>query len=444
MYDIILKKRQGKILTKEEIQYFIDGYTKGDIPDYQASAFMMALFFQKMNKEETMMLTEAMMNSGEILDLSAIKGIKVDKHSTGGVGDTTTLIVGPMVAAAGAPVAKMAGRGLGHTGGTIDKLESFKGFQTNISENKFIENVNKIKLSIVSQTGELAPADKKLYALRDVTATVDNLSLIAASIMSKKLAAGADAIILDVKTGSGAFMKSIEESLDLAKTMVDIGNGMGRETMAIISNMDQPLGRAVGNALEVVEAIETLKGRGPKDLYELSLALGSQMLVLAKVVNSEQEARNKLQQVISDGSALAKFKEFIKAQGGDVRAIEQPELLPQAQYIIKVQSPQDGFVKHIEADKVGMSALLLGAGRETKDSKIDLGVGVYLEKKVGQAVKKGETIAKIYGNDAKKIGLARKQLLNAYTYSQEKLPPLKLIHALVTKEGIEDKSNKHI
>lgn len=437
MYDIIFKKRQGHTLTKEEIQYFIKGYTKGDIPDYQASAFMMALFFQKMNTEETVLLTEAMAKSGDTLDLSNIKGIKVDKHSTGGVGDTTTLILGPMVAAAGAPVAKMSGRGLGHTGGTIDKLESFKGFQTEISEKDFIGNVNKIKLSIASQTGDLAPADKKLYALRDVTATVDNLSLIAASIMSKKLAAGADAIVLDVKTGSGAFMKSLEESIDLAKTMVDIGNKMGKETIAVISNMDQPLGRAVGNALEVVEAIETLRGKGPKDLYELCLVLGSQMLVLAKVAEDEKQARRKLEGVIKDGSALEKLKEFVEIQGGDAKAVDQVELLPQARFIVDILSPQDGFVKNIEAEKIGKCALLLGAGRETKDSVIDLGVGIYLEKKVGQTVKKGEILARIYSNQAEKIDRAKKMLLTAYRYSQQKQACPKLIHALLTKEGIK-------
>lgn len=436
MYDIILKKRQGSILTKEEIQYFVNGYTQGDIPDYQASAFLMTLFFQKMNREETVILTEAMMNSGEILDLSTIEGIKVDKHSTGGVGDTTTLILGPMVAAAGAPVAKMSGRGLGHTGGTIDKLESFKGFRTDISQREFIDNVNKIKLALASQTGDLAPADKKLYALRDVTATVDNLSLIAGSIMSKKLAAGADAIVLDVKTGSGAFMKTLEDSLELAKTMVDIGNGMGRETIAVISNMDQPLGRAVGNSLEVVEAIETLRGNGPEDLYELCLVLGVQMLVLAKVANNELEAREKLQRVIRDGSALEKFKEFVKLQGGDARAIDHPELLPQAKYTIEVKSPQDGFIKHIEADEIGVSALILGAGRETKDSSIDLGVGIYLRKKVGEEVKKGDTLAIIHSNNEEKIDMVNNRLLNSYRFAKEKIEPPKFIYALVTKDGI--------
>ncbi len=436
MYDIILKKRQGNVLTKEEIQYFVDGYTKGIIPDYQASAFMMTLFFQKMTREETVILTEAMMNSGDILDLSPIKGIKVDKHSTGGVGDTTTLILGPMVAAAGAPVAKMSGRGLGHTGGTIDKLESFKGFRTDISQEEFIENVNKIKLALASQTGDLAPADKKLYALRDVTATVDNLSLIAGSIMSKKLAAGADAIVLDVKTGSGAFMKTLDDSIELAKTMMDIGSGMGRETIAIISNMEQPLGRAVGNALEVVEAIETLKGKGPEDLYELCLVLGAQMLMLAKVAKTELEAREKLQQVILDGSALEKFKEFVDLQGGDARAVDNTKLLPNAKFIIEVKSPQDGFIKHIEAEEVGMSALILGAGRETKNSKIDLGVGIYLSKKVGEAVKKGETLAIIHSNDEEKIETAKNSLLNAYRFSQEKVNIPNLIYALVTKEGV--------
>lgn len=359
MYDIILKKREGQILTKKEIQYFVEGYTHGSIPDYQASALLMTIYFQKMDAKETLHLTEAMMNSGDRLDLSKIEGIKVDKHSTGGVGDTTTLILGPMVAALGAPVAKMSGRGLGHTGGTIDKLESFKGLRTDLSEKKFIENVNGIKFALASQTGDLAPADKKIYALRDVTATVDNLSLIASSIMSKKLASGADAIVLDVKTGSGALMKKLEDSVELAKIMVDIGNGMGKETVAVISNMDQPLGRAVGNALEVKEAIETLQGKGPEDLYELCLVLGSQMLLLAKGVENEGEAREKLEKVIQKGLALEKLKEFVKAQGGDPKVVDQPELLPKAKYILEVLSSEEGFIKHIEADEIGKSPFLL-------------------------------------------------------------------------------------
>lgn len=437
MYDIILKKREGKALNKEEIQFFVEGTTKGDIPDYQISALMMAIYFQKMNKEETVYLTEAMMHSGDILDLSQIQGIKVDKHSTGGVGDTTTLVLGPMVAAAGAPVAKMSGRGLGHTGGTIDKLESFKGFTVEITKDQFIHNVNSIKLSLSGQTGDLAPADKKLYSLRDVTATVDNLSLIAASIMSKKLAAGADAIVLDVKTGSGAFMKKLEDSFELAQTMVDIGNDMKRDTIGVISNMDQPLGRAIGNALEVEEAIETLKGNGPEDLYELCMTLGSQMLILAKVVENEAKAREKLEKVIENGAALEKMKEFVKQQGGNSEAVDDPTLLPQAKDVVEVKSPKEGFIKHIEADEVGMSALILGAGRETIDSKVDLSVGIYLLKKVGDFVKKDEILAKIYSNDPDKTQKSIERLLNAYEFSKSRVEKPKLIYGVVTKDGIQ-------
>lgn len=437
MYDIILKKRQGQTLDREEIDYFVTGFTQGDIPDYQASAFMMALFFQKMNKEETVYLTEAMMNSGDILDLSEIKGIKVDKHSTGGVGDTTTLVLGPMVAAAGAPVAKMSGRGLGHTGGTIDKLESFPGFSVEMTKEEFIQHVNDIQLAVSAQTGDLAPADKKLYALRDVTATVDNMSLIAGSIMSKKLAAGADAIVLDVKTGSGAFMKELDDSFALAKTMVDIGNGMGRDTIAVISNMDQPLGRAVGNSLEVKEAIETLQGKGPEDLYELCLSLGTQMLILAKIAQDEGEARERLQEVIHNGLALKKFKEFITRQGGNSQLVDNPQLLPTAKNIIELKATQNGYVQHIEADEVGMSALELGAGRQTKESILDLSVGIELIKKVGDEIRIGETIAKIHSNEEKKAQKAMERLLKAYTFSQEKIAPPRLIYGIVTKDGVQ-------
>lgn len=437
MYDIILKKRQGQTLDREEIDYFVTGFTQGDIPDYQASAFMMALFFQKMNKEETVYLTEAMMNSGDILDLSEIKGIKVDKHSTGGVGDTTTLVLGPMVAAAGAPVAKMSGRGLGHTGGTIDKLESFPGFSVEMTKEEFIQHVNDIQLAVSAQTGDLAPADKKLYALRDVTATVDNMSLIAGSIMSKKLAAGADAIVLDVKTGSGAFMKELDDSFALAKTMVDIGNGMGRDTIAVISNMDQPLGRAVGNSLEVKEAIETLQGKGPEDLYELCLSLGTQMLILAKIAQDEGEARERLQEVIHNGLALKKFKEFITRQGGNSQLVDNPQLLPTAKNIIELKATQNGYVQHIEADEVGMSALELGAGRQTKESILDLSVGIELIKKVGDEIRIGETIAKIHSNEEKKAQKAMERLLKAYIFSQEKIAPPRLIYGIVTKDGVQ-------
>ena len=435
MYDIILKKRNGHALTKEEIGYFVKGFTHGTIPDYQASALMMAIYFQKMNKEETIYLTEAIMNSGDVLDLSEIEGIKVDKHSTGGVGDTTTLVLGAMVAAVGAPVAKMSGRGLGHTGGTLDKLESISGFSVEMTKEDFIRNVNDIKLAVSGQTGDLAPADKKIYALRDVTATIDNMSLIASSIMSKKLASGADAIVLDVKTGSGAFMKNLDDAFALARSMVEIGNGMGRDTVALITNMDQPLGWAVGNALEVREAIETLQGRGPEDLYELCLHLGAQMLLLSGLVKDKEEAREKLVEVVDNGLAFKKFKEFVARQGGRLEEIDNPGLLPKAQYIIDVKSDQRGYIQHIEADEVGMSALELGAGRKTKDSIIDLAVGIELVKKVGDRVEVGDIIAKIHSNDMIRAKNAKERLLKAYTFTDKEVSPSQLIYGLVDKEG---------
>ena len=387
MYDIIMKKRNGGALSKEEIRFFIEGYTKGEIPDYQVSALMMAIYFQKMTERETYELTMAMAHSGEMLDLSSIHGRKVDKHSTGGVGDKTSLALTPMVAACGIPVAKMSGRGLGHTGGTIDKLESFPGFSTSLTTEQFIENVNKIGIAIMGQTADLAPADKKLYALRDVTATVDNMSLIASSIMSKKLAAGADAIVLDVKTGSGAFMKSREDAFALAEEMVKIGKNAGRKTIAVISDMDQPLGRAVGNALEVKEAIATLRGEGPEDFKELCMVLGSRMLLAGSKAESVEEARNMLTNVIRDGSALRKLEQFVEAQGGDPAAVTNPELLPKASMVVPVCADRDGFVEKIACEDIGICSLLLGGGRETKESEIDLSVGILLEKKKGDAVK---------------------------------------------------------
>ncbi|KYH28235.1 MULTISPECIES: pyrimidine-nucleoside phosphorylase [Clostridium] len=436
MYDIIMKKRNGEELTTEEINFFVEGYTNGTIPDYQVSALMMAIYFQKMNKRETADLTTAMVNSGETIDLSAIEGIKVDKHSTGGVGDTTTLILGPMVAAAGVPVAKMSGRGLGHTGGTIDKLESFEGFSVEMPIEKFIKNVNEKKIAIGGQTANLAPADKKLYALRDVTATVDNMSLIAGSIMSKKIASGADAIVLDVKTGSGAFMKTEEDAFELAREMVDIGTHVGRNTIGVVTDMDQPLGFAVGNALEVKEAIETLKGEGPEDLTELCLTLGSHMIVLGGKAKDSDEAREILKDIIKSGKGLAKLKELVEAQGGNAAAVDDPSLLPGASIIKQVAAPKDGYVKSIKADDIGIAALVLGAGRETKESKIDLGVGVIIHKKIGDFVKKGEAIATIYANDEEKRKSSEEILLKAYTIVDEKVEPKKLIKGIVTKDGI--------
>ena len=423
MYDIIMKKRNGGELSTEEINFFVEGYTKGDIPDYQVSALMMAIYFQKMTKAETHALTMAMMRSGDVLDLSEIQGVKVDKHSTGGVGDKTSLALTPMVAACGIPVAKMSGRGLGHTGGTIDKLESFDGFSTGISTEQFIHNVNEIGIAIMGQTADLAPADKKLYALRDVTATVDNLSLIASSIMSKKLAAGADAIVLDVKTGSGAFMKSFEDAKALAAEMVDIGKAAGKYTVAVISDMDQPLGYAVGNALEVKEAIATLKGQGPEDFTKLCMTLGAQMLMAGGRAATVEEAENMLAKVIEDGTALQKLADFVKAQGGDENAVFNPELLPQARFVRPIPAPVSGYVQKIVCDEVGICSLMLGGGRETKDSEIDLAVGIVLEKKVGDYVNAGEALAYIHANDEAKCEAATARYIKAVTIG-EKAPDM--------------------
>ncbi len=437
MYDLIMKKRNGEELTKEEIEFMIEGYTKEEIPDYQMSAFLMAVYFKGMTEDETAELTMAMANSGDIMDLSGIEGLKADKHSTGGVGDKTSLVLGPMVAALGVPVAKMSGRGLGHTGGTIDKLESFPGFSTDLTKEQFVQNVNSIKMAIIGQTGDLAPADKKLYALRDVTATVDNLSLIASSIMSKKLAAGADVIVLDVKTGKGAFMKKEADALALAREMVKIGTNAGKETVAIISDMDQPLGFSVGNALEVKEAIDTLNGNGAKDLLELAITLGAYMLVGTKRVQNIEEAREKLLGTIEDKSALKKFQEFVEAQGGDARAIANTELLPKASIVMEIKAEEDGFVEKIETEEIGMVCLLLGGGRETKESEIDLSVGLVLHKKIGDAVKKGEVLATMYGNDLKKMEIARERFLPTYSFSKTPVAKSAFIKWIITKGGVE-------
>ncbi|MDO5779942.1 MAG: pyrimidine-nucleoside phosphorylase [Clostridium sp.] len=411
MYDLIMKKRKGEELTKEEINFFVDGFTKGEIPDYQASAMLMAIFFNKMNKRETADLTNAMVESGDKIDLSNIKGVKVDKHSTGGVGDKTSICLTPLVASLGIPVAKMSGRGLGHTGGTIDKLETFKGFSVELTEEQFMENVNKINIAIMGQSGNLVPADKKLYALRDVTATVDNMSLIASSIMSKKLASGADAIVLDVKVGDGAFMKTPETAKELAQEMVDIGKHLGRETIGVISDMDQPLGYAIGNSLEVIEAIELLKGNGPKDLLDLTLTIGSNMLLCAKMAESEEEARKMLMENIENGKGLEKLKDFVKAQGGDISPIDDYSKFPQAKYVEKVTSPVDGYITKIHAEAFGLIAMELGAGRATKESEIDLAVGIVLNKKRGEKVNKGDVLAYIHSNSEEKIEKARKSIL---------------------------------
>ncbi|MCM1254017.1 MAG: pyrimidine-nucleoside phosphorylase [Clostridium sp.] len=431
MYDLIMKKRGGGELTKEEIDFMIAQYTAGDIPDYQMSAMMMAIYFQKMTPKETAALTMAMAKSGDMLDLSAIEGVKVDKHSTGGVGDKTSIALTPMVAACGAKIAKMSGRGLGHTGGTIDKLESFAGFSTGITAERFIAQVNRIGVSIMGQTLDIAPADKKLYALRDVTATVDNMSLIASSIMSKKLASGADAIVLDVKTGSGAFMKSEEDAKALAKEMVSLGKHAGKNTIAIVSDMDEPLGYAVGNALEVKEAIETLRGKGPADFVELCMTLGSQMLIASGCAEDDRQAREMLQKAIDDGSALTKLAEFIEAQGGNAAAVYDTSLLPQASIVEEILSEKEGYIEKIICDEIGICSLILGGGRETKESVIDLSVGLILHKKVGDYVKKGEFLATIHANDRQKLEAAKERFLQAYHYSDTPIAPKTLIKEII-------------
>ncbi len=431
MVDIIEKKRDGKSLSKEEIEFFIKGYTNGDIPDYQASSLAMAIFFQDMNDEERAALTMAMVNSGDVIDLSKINGIKVDKHSTGGVGDTTTLVLAPLVAAVGVPVAKMSGRGLGHTGGTIDKLESIKGFHVEISEEDFIKLVNENQVAVIGQSGNLTPADKKLYALRDVTGTVNSIPLIASSIMSKKIAAGADAIVLDVKTGNGAFMKTLEDAEALAHAMVSIGNNVGRNTMAIISDMSQPLGRAIGNALELKEAIDTLNGKGPEDLTELVLTLGSQMVVLANRANTLEEARQLLNETIENGSALEKFKTFLENQGGDVSVVDAPELLPTATYQIEYKAQSSGVVSELIANEIGVASMMLGAGRQTKEDEIDLSVGIVLNKKVGDVVKEGESLLTIHSNRENVDDVIKKLDESIEIQAQATTPTL--IHKIITE-----------
>lgn len=431
MYDLIMKKRNGGTLTEEEIRFMIDGYTRGNIPDYQMAAMMMAVYFVGMNEEETLHLTMAMAESGEMLDLSAINGIKADKHSTGGVGDKTSLALTPMVAACGVKIAKMSGRGLGHTGGTIDKLESFEGFSTEISTQQFIHNVNQWGIAIMGQTKDIAPADKLLYALRDVTATVDNMSLIASSIMSKKLASGADVIVLDVKTGSGAFMKKEEDAFALAKEMVAIGKNAGRKTMAVISDMDQPLGNAVGNALEVKEAIATLRGDGPEDFVRVCMTLGSCMLVQSGIAEEMEQAKEMLEKVIEDGSALLKLAEFVEAQGGNREMVFHPELLPRASIITPLAVPCTGYIDRIICDEVGICSLILGGGRETKESSIDLSVGIILEKKTGDYVTKGETLAWIHANDDEKRKVCEERLLKAYRIGEQKIDAAPVIRGIL-------------
>ncbi len=415
MYDIIEKKKRGYALTREEIRYAVEGYTNGNVPDYQMSALLMAIYFSKMNSEETYELTMAMMESGDLLDLSAIDGIKVDKHSTGGVGDKTTLIIGPIVAALGVPVAKMSGRGLGHTGGTIDKLESIAGFNTSVELNTFMKQVNDIKIAVAGQTAKLAPADKKIYALRDVTATVDNISLIASSIMSKKLASGADAIVLDVKCGKGAFMKDEESACELARTMVDIGKSAGKKMKAIVTDMNEPLGRWIGNSVEVYEAVKALGNIGERKLMEVCNVLASHMLIAAGIARQYDDAKIMVNDAIESGRALDKLAQLVEAQGGDGNYVRKPELLPRGRIIRKVKATRKGCIISIDAELVGKACMSLGGGRETKDGEIDLSVGIYLDKKTGETVEKDEAIATIYGSDEDKVNVAYSVLERAYT-----------------------------
>ena len=439
VYELIKKKRDGIELSKDELDYMIHGFVKGEIPDYQMAAFLMSVYFRGMSTGECIDFAMAMVDSGDKVDLSGIKGFKVDKHSTGGVGDTTTLVLAPLVAASGGIVAKMSGRELGHTGGTVDKLESIPGMQVELPKEKFVEIVNDIHVSLIAQTASLAPADKYIYALRNVTATVDSIPLIAGSIMSKKLAADSDGIVLDVKTGSGAFMRTYEDSLALARTMVDIGEGAGKSVVALITSMEQPLGYATGNAIEVKEAIDTLNGVGPKDLVDLVTELGSNMLLISGVVSSRNEAIDILERNIETKKGLEKLGELVEEQGGNRDVIENPDLLPQPKVKIEIKSERSGYVEKIDALGVGLASKRLGAGRKTKDEPIDLSIGIYLKKKVGDKVEKGEPLAVFYSDgDKDKIEAAREKFLNAYSIGNNLVAPPRLFYARVSKEGVEE------
>jgi len=437
MYEIISKKRDKKKLTSEEIQYFVSGYTKGTIPDYQMSALLMAIFLNGMDAEETFGLTLSMMRSGKVMDLSFIARTKVDKHSTGGVGDKASLILAPLVAACGVTVPMISGRGLGHTGGTLDKLESIPGFKTNLSLRKFVENLSEIGVSVIGQTAEIAPADKKIYALRDVTSTVNSLPLISASILSKKLAEGADALVFDVKLGNGAFMQKEEESILLAKNLIQTAKRFKKKAVALITDMNEPLGEAVGNSIEVIEAIQSLKGRGPEDLRKVTLALGAYMLILGRKAKNFKEAKEKLEESIKSGKALHKFKQMVKKQGGDPGVVDDYRLLPWAKHKITIESGQTGYVKSINTLKIGLSAVKLGAGRERLDSKIDPGVGFLIKKKVGDQVEKGENLAVIFSNDLKKGEWAKQEIKEAYQISRKRINKLKKLLYLIDEKGIK-------
>lgn len=420
MIDIIEKKRDGLVLSKKEIEFFVNGYVKSEIPDYQVSALLMAIYLNGLNESETSLLTACMAHSGDMMDLSEIDGIKVDKHSTGGVGDKTTFIISPIVASLGVPVAKMSGRGLGHTGGTIDKLESIPHMRTSLTHEEFLNTVKKVGLSIIGQSGNIVPADKKLYALRDVTGTVDSMQLIAASVMSKKIAAGADFILLDVKTGSGAFMKTLDDSVKLAKTMVSIAKSVGKKAVALITNMDRPLGKAIGNSLEIIEACDTLKGKGPRDLTEISIELAANMLNLAGK-GSLEVCRGKAREVIKNGKAFDKFKEMVHAQGGDVSVLDNSDAFPKAKVEYTVKAKKSGFIHKFDTEKVGIASVILGAGRETKESKVDFTAGIILEKTIGDFVEKDEPLAKFYSSEISKCKDAEDLFNQALKISEEEV-----------------------
>ncbi len=431
MVHMIQKKKEGQVLTREEIQWFIKGYVAGDIPDYQASALLMAIYFQGLNREETFQLTDAMRYSGDTIDLSPINGVKVDKHSTGGVGDKTTLVVAPLASACGVPIAKMSGRGLGFTGGTVDKMESIPGFRTSLEPQEFLDQVNETGMAVIGQTAHITPADKKLYALRDVTATVDNFGLIASSIMSKKLAAGSDAIVLDVKVGDGAFMENLEDAKVLAGLMVDIGTDAGRRTVAAITEMGQPLGLAVGNSLEVIEAIETLKGKGPADITELALKLSGIMVYLGGMADSPEEGMEKTRKALEDGSGLERLRQFIQAQGGNPAVVDDYSLFPQHSVECQLVAEEDGYVASIEARKIGMASQQTGAGRATKEDDIDLSAGILLCRKVGDEVKAGDVLAVFYGNDEAKMEAAVAMAAEAFTISSQPVEAPQLIKEII-------------
>lgn len=439
MYDLISKKRNGGALDREEMTHLIEGYVKGEIPDYQMAAFLMAVYFQGMTKEETAVMTDLVARSGDVVDLSSIEGIKVDKHSTGGVGDKTTLIVAPLAAACGVKVAKMSGRGLGHTGGTVDKLESIPGMRVSLERDEFFDIVNKTGLCVIGQSGNLTPADKKLYALRDVTATVESIPLIAVSIMGKKLAAGSDCILLDVKTGSGAFMNSVEDSLSLAQEMVSIGESAGKKTVALITNMDIPLGNNIGNSLEVIEAVETLKNQGPEDLTQVCIQLAANMLYLAGIGDMES-CLAKVKEALENGTALQKFVEMVEAQGGDSSVIKDTDKFETASIVKEVLSPYDGYITFMDTKECGIASCILGAGRETKEDVIDYSAGIVLKKKTGDKINKGDVLAVLYGNKEEKMWPAEEQFLRALKVDTEKPEEAKLVYARVTVDGVEWKN----